>query len=101
MRAFRLICCVVPLVVVSSTLAGQPWAFTPPRKPALPKVSTPTHTVNPIDAFVLARLEAKQLTFNTPADRLTLLRRVTYDLTGLAPTLTEQQAFLDDTSPQA
>jgi len=56
---------------------------------------------NPIDAFVVARLKAKSLALSPPADRLTLLRRVTFDLTGLPPSPEETAAFLNDRSPQA
>jgi len=55
----------------------------------------------PIDAFILAKLEEKKLTPNSPADKITLIRRVTLDLIGLPPTPDEVQAFLNDTSPQA
>src|SRR5262249_9192524 len=57
--------------------------------------------VNPIDAFILHALEEEGLSPNRPADKLSLLRRVTFDLTGLPPTLAEQQAFLQDASPEA
>jgi hypothetical protein len=57
--------------------------------------------VNPIDAFVLARLEAHQLSPGAPADRATLLRRLSLDLTGLPPTVAELDAFLGDDSPDA
>jgi hypothetical protein len=56
---------------------------------------------NPIDAFILAKLEANKLSLSRRADRLTLLRRVTFDLTGLPPTLAEQEAFLADDAPNA
>jgi hypothetical protein len=56
---------------------------------------------NPVDAFILARLEAAGLVPSAPADRLRLLRRVTFDLTGLPPTAPEQEAFLADRSPDA
>ena len=56
---------------------------------------------NPIDAFVLAKLDEKHLAPSPPADRRTLLRRVTYDLTGLPPTPEEVKAFLADDSPDA
>jgi cytochrome c553 len=75
------------------------WSFQPIRNPAVPIVKGVTN--NPIDAFLLAQLEAKGLTFNPPADKRTLLRRVTYDLTGLPPTSEELRAFIDDTSPDA
>jgi hypothetical protein len=56
---------------------------------------------SPVDAFILSRLESKALAPAPPADRLTLLRRVTYDLTGLPPTAAELEAFQKDTSPDA
>jgi hypothetical protein len=77
------------------------WAFTPPRKVDLPPVRSQSGVVNPIDAFVLAKLEAAGLSPSSRADKLTLLRRVTFDLTGLLPTLSEQEAFLADTSADA
>ena len=75
------------------------WSFQPVRQPVIPAVKG--ETGNAIDAFLLARLEANNLTFNAPADKRTLLRRATYDLTGLPPTLEELDAFLADKSPQA
>src|SRR6266545_3170375 len=75
------------------------WAFRPPLRPDLPK--TKGRAANPIDAFVLAKLEAKGLTFAPEADRATLMRRAYYDLTGLPPSPDEVKAFLADTSPDA
>ncbi|MFO0846423.1 MAG: DUF1549 and DUF1553 domain-containing protein [Gemmataceae bacterium] len=75
--------------------------FQPPRRPALPPLKDGAWARNPIDAFVLAGLEAKGLTPSRPAGRLRLLRRVTLDLTGLPPTGAEQEAFLADLSPGA
>jgi hypothetical protein len=77
------------------------WPFTPPHRPSVPEVRHREFVANPIDAFVLARLEAAGLSLSEPADRLTLLRRVTVDLTGLPPTVQEQDAFLGDTAPDA
>ena len=77
------------------------WAFIPPERPALPPVSDPEWVRNPIDAFVLARLDAEGLGPSAEADRATLLRRVTLDLTGLPPTPAELAAFLGDDSPDA
>ena len=57
--------------------------------------------VNPVDAFLLAKLEAKGLSYSAEADKLTLLRRMTFDLTGLPPTSAEMAAFLNDESPTA
>jgi hypothetical protein len=76
------------------------WAFTPPRRPAVPKVALgPVR--NPIDSFVLARLQREGLRPSPEADRTTLIRRVTLDLTGLPPTPAEVDAFLADRSPDA
>src|SRR5262245_57175294 len=77
------------------------WAFGPPRRPAVPAVRQHQRIANPIDAFVLAKLEAKGLTLSAPADRATLLRRVSFTLTGLPPTAEELAAFLKDDQPGA
>src|SRR5690348_4602536 len=77
------------------------WPFTPPRKPALPEVQHRDRIANTIDAFALAKLEARGLSLNEPADKLTLLRRVTLDLTGLPSTVEEQDAFLADNTTEA
>ena len=77
------------------------WAFIKPERPALPDVRQSGLVSNPIDRFVLARLEEEGLTPNPEADRHTLIRRVTLDLTGLPPTPAEIDAFVRDTSPKA
>jgi hypothetical protein len=77
------------------------WSFNPPTRPAVPAVSDPKWVRNPIDAFVLRRLDREALKPSPPADKGVLLRRVTLDLTGLPPTLLELDAFLNDTSPNA
>lgn len=77
------------------------WSLQPVHMPAVPSVRGAARVVNPIDAFVLAKLEAKGLTLAPPADRRTLIRRVTYDLTGLPPTAAEVDAFIADKSPTA
>ncbi len=78
------------------------WSLQPVKQPALPVVKNKVWaTSNPIDAFVLAGLEKANLVPAAPADKRTLLRRVTYDLTGLPPTPGETDAFLADKTPQA
>ena len=77
------------------------WAFQPVRKPAVPQVKDAARVANPIDHFVLAKLEAQGLKPVRPADKRVLIRRATLDLTGLPPTADEVDAFLRDTSPDA
>jgi mono/diheme cytochrome c family protein len=77
------------------------WAFVAPHRPALPKVKHAHWPRNPIDHFVLARLEAQGLEPMPEADRYTLARRVALDLTGLPPTLAMADRFASDTSPEA
>ena len=79
------------------------WAFISPQRPALPPVKDTAWPRNPIDHFVLARLEREGLRPAPEASRETLIRRVTLDLTGLPPTPTEIDAFLAESSakPQA
>lgn len=77
------------------------WAFQPVHQPEIPGVHLTSWVKNPIDAFVLAKLEDKQLTPSPAADKATLLRRVSIDLIGLPPTPEELRAFLDDKSPDA
>ncbi len=78
------------------------WAYQPVKAPAIPRPKgAAAWGRNPVDAFVLAKLEAAGLKPAPPADRRTLLRRVTFDLTGLPPTPAETRAFLADTRPDA
>lgn len=77
------------------------WPFVPLARPAVPGVKHKEWVRNPIDAFVLAGLESAGLQPSPVADRLTLLRRVTFDLTGMLPTPEERAAFLNDASPDA
>src|SRR5438067_13476563 len=87
---------------VITPAARRHWAFVAPRKPAVPEIRNPKFEIrNPIDAFVFARLEKEGLTSSPEADRVTLIRRVTLDLTGLPPTPEEVDAFLKDTGPDA
>ena len=77
------------------------WAFVPPKRPALPVVKDGRWARNGIDAFVLGRLESEGMNPSPEADRATWLRRVTLDLTGLPPTISELDAFLADKSLRA
>ena len=77
------------------------WAYVAPKRPELPAVSQMSWVRNPIDQFILARLEREGLKPSPEVDKETLLRRVSYDLTGLPPTLAEMDAFLSDSSPDA
>jgi hypothetical protein len=77
------------------------WAFKAPVKPPLPAVKNAAWVRNPIDRFVLARLESQGLAPAAQADRRTLLRRVALDLTGLPPKPAEIEAYLKDPSPNA
>jgi len=87
--------------VVSERRSANHWSFHPVRRPALPVVKDRAWVKSPIDAFILAGLEKKGLHPAPPADRRTLLRRATFDLTGLPPTPEEMEAFLADRSPDA
>jgi mono/diheme cytochrome c family protein len=77
------------------------WAYQAVRQPAIPAVKNGGWVSTSIDWFILARLEAQGLTPSPAADKRTLLRRITFDLTGLPPTFAEVQAFEADTSPDA
>ena len=77
------------------------WAFVAPERPLPPAVANPGWSRNPIDDFVLARLEQEGLKPSPETDRAILIRRVSLDLTGLPPTLAEVDAFLDDDAPDA
>jgi len=77
------------------------WAFVAPRLPAVPRPKNKRWIGNPIDAFVLATLEQAGLSPSPEADRATLIRRLSLDLTGFPPTPEQMRAFLADTQPQA
>jgi mono/diheme cytochrome c family protein len=77
------------------------WSFLPVRRQAVPTVADTAWCKTPIDNFILARLEENGLRPNPQADRYTLIRRATFDLTGLPPTEAEVQRFLADDSPAA
>ncbi|MCW3100909.1 MAG: Planctomycete cytochrome [Chthonomonadaceae bacterium] len=77
------------------------WSFVPPKRPALPPVRNAAWGKNPIDRFILARLDQERLKPSPEADRITLIRRMSFDLTGLPPTPAEVDAFVKDTSKDA
>jgi mono/diheme cytochrome c family protein len=77
------------------------WAFQPVKRPALPKVKQANWVTKDLDAFILAKLEAAGLTPAKPVDKVALLRRAYYDLTGLPPSPRIVDAFLADKSPDA
>jgi hypothetical protein len=93
----------------SGTVAGRAepagkethWAFRPPGQPRVPHVHAADRVRNPVDAFLLAGLEAKGLTFSPDADGVTLLRRAYLDLLGLPPAPGDVDTFLADTRPDA
>ncbi|HKI35315.1 MAG TPA: PSD1 and planctomycete cytochrome C domain-containing protein [Gemmataceae bacterium] len=78
---------------------SEHWAFVAPKRPALPNVKDAAWAKEPLDRFILARLEAEGLKPSPEADRIALIRRLTFDLTGLPPTPAEVDAFLVDQSP--
>ena len=77
------------------------WAFQPVKPQTAPQLVNKVWAKNPIDAFILSKLEAAGLKPAIEADKITLIRRITFDLTGLPPTLSETEAFLKDESPEA
>src|SRR5262245_23736211 len=110
----KIICCfwllALPGMAVPAAARGDGhgfnkgnWPFRPLERPATPsQVSGVSDwAANPIDLFILAELEKKGLTPNPPADKATLLKRVTFDLTGLPPTTEDLENFLADESPLA
>src|SRR4051794_26774774 len=102
---------VLLLVVCPATLRAEPpasvaavrashWSFRSVTKPALPAIKNGTWGRTPVDAFVLARLEAQGFAPAPEADRRTLLRRLSIDLTGLPPTPKEVEEARSDKSPE-
>jgi hypothetical protein len=77
------------------------WAFQLPRRPVEPAVHSPHQPRTPIDAFVLRRLESRDLSYSPEADRLVLMRRAYFDLIGLPPSPREVDAYLADVQPAA
>jgi mono/diheme cytochrome c family protein len=80
----------------------QHWAYVKPNQPPVPEIRNPKSEIrNPIDAFILARLEREGLNPAAEADRITLIRRLSFDLTGLPPTPEDVDAFVNDGSTNA
>ncbi len=79
----------------------QHWAFRPPVRPAVPAARATDKAGNPVDAFLLAKLEQKGITFSESAGRLTLMRRAYIDLIGMPPSPEEMDVYLEDRRPDA
>ncbi|HET6424092.1 MAG TPA: DUF1549 domain-containing protein, partial [Planctomycetaceae bacterium] len=77
------------------------WAFIPPQRPAVPSVPTGPTVLNDVDRFIAVRLQSAGLKPNAAADRVTLIRRLSFDLTGLPPKPEEVDAFVADARPDA
>ena len=95
-----------PVALATQNYAIRPdqknfWSFQPLAKPAVPKVKDAAWPLSDIDRFVLAKLEQEGMKPSPMADRRTLIRRVTYDLTGLTPSYEEVKEFESDKSPNA
>ena len=85
-------------LTASWALADDHWSWQPLQRPA---VTDDARFTNPIDALITAKLRPHKLSLAPEADRRTLIRRLTFNLTGLPPTPTEVKAFLKDASPRA
>ncbi len=90
-----------PTVAKGTLRDPNHWAFQPPVEPPLPTVRDAAWVQTGLDAFILAKLEEAGLPPAAPADQVTLIRRVTFDLTGLPPTPEEVAGFLADETPEA
>ncbi len=85
----------------AASAARDQWSFRPVSRPGIPSVKHRDWCRNPIDAFLVSRIESNGLEPAPPADRVTLIRRVTYDLTGLPPTPDAVDSFMSDRGPGA
>jgi len=98
----RLVSILLGFLAALPAAAGEkPWAFRTPARPTVPAVKDRARLRNPIDGFLLAKLEAAGLTFSAEADRVTLIRRLSFDLTGLPPAPAAIDAFVNDPSADA
>lgn len=102
-RRLSVVATLVLLVPWNQPLLGadEHWAFQPVVRPQLPTVRDEAWPSNPIDAFVLAQLEREGIRPSPAADRATLIRRLHLDLTGLAPSVSEVESFVNDRGPNA
>lgn len=100
-RHGRTLAAALLLAIAAAAPAQTHWAFVPPVRPAVPAVTDTAWPRNDVDRFVLARLERQGMAPSPEATRGELLRRVTFDLTGLPPTLGELDAFEHDERPDA
>ena len=91
----------IPADAVVKADAASFWSFKQPMRPQVPRLKNSGQVRNPIDAFLLAKLQAKGLQYSSEADKLALMRRVALDLTGLPPTKGEIAAYEADTAPEA
>ena len=91
-----------PYRVTTAQRAGYDWwSWQPVKRPALPAVKNVAAVKNEVDRFIVAKLEAIPLAVSAAAGRRTLIRRLTFDITGLPPTPEEVAAFVSDQSPKA
>ena len=88
-------------VTIDWTKAREHWSFVPPKARDLPKVQDKAWPRTRVDHFILASMEAKELTPSREADARTLIRRLSFDLTGLPPTAEEVRSFVNDSRPDA
>jgi hypothetical protein len=91
----------LPEASAENTTGGQFWSLRPPVRPDVPRVRSAERVRNPIDAFIVAALEKNALSLSPEAERLTLIRRATFDLTGLPPAPQDITAFMADPAPDA
>ena len=101
MTICRLLISFLLCLIVTAISAQDEWPYTPVVKPEVPTVGLKNWGQGDLDRFVLAKLESRQITPAERADKITLVRRVYLDLIGLPPSLSEQQQFLEDESPDA
>jgi hypothetical protein len=102
MRLLALLFATIAFVPAVAAESDKHWSLRPYTRPAVPEVRNPKFAIRtPVDAFILTRLEKDGLSPAPEADKGTLIRRVTFDLTGLPPTPAEVDVFLKDDSPDA